>query len=63
MPGEVITIDPENYPELSKIEDGEVVELKSVIAKTAGEIINLEFWNKTCGEKDCEHCTLRRLLQ
>ncbi|MDO8482209.1 MAG: ATP-dependent DNA helicase [bacterium] len=46
-----------------EITNGEVEELKSVIAKVAGEIVNLEFWDKTCGEKDCEHCTLRRLLK
>ena len=46
-----------------EITNGEVIELKSVIAKTAGEIINLEFWDKACAEKDCEHCALRRLLK
>ena len=42
-----------------EITNGEVEELKSVIARVAGEIVNLEFWDKTCGEKDCEYCILK----
>jgi len=45
-----------------EITDGEVEELKKLIAKVATEILNLEFWDKTCGEKDCEYCVLRELL-
>jgi len=37
MPGEQITIDPTNYPELAKIEDGEQVELKVVGTKSSDE--------------------------
>jgi len=42
MPGEVITIDPENYPELSKIEDGEVVELKVTGTKSSDDDGNIQ---------------------
>ena len=37
MPGEIITIDSANYPDLAKIEDGEQVELKVVGTKTSDE--------------------------
>lgn len=37
MPGETITIDPANYPELAKIEDGETVELKVIGTKSSDE--------------------------
>ena len=37
MPGEKITIDPANYPELAKIEDGEQVELKVMGVKSTDE--------------------------
>ena len=37
MPGEQITIDPAKYPNLSKIEDGEQVELKVTGTKSSDE--------------------------
>jgi hypothetical protein len=40
MPGEVITIDPANYPNLAKIEDGEV-ELKVMGTKSSDEDGNI----------------------
>lgn len=42
MPGEMITIDPENYPGLSKIEDGEQVELKVIGTKSSDEDGNIQ---------------------
>ncbi len=45
-----------------EITNGEVEELKKTITRVAGDIMNLEFWDKTCGEKDCEYCKLRQLL-
>jgi len=41
MPGETLTIDSKNYPELSKIEDGEQVELKVVGTKSSDEDGNI----------------------
>ncbi|HEY0220702.1 MAG TPA: ATP-dependent DNA helicase, partial [Candidatus Paceibacterota bacterium] len=40
----------------------EVDELKTLIKKVSGEIVNLDFWNKTCGDKDCEYCSYRKIL-
>lgn len=46
-----------------EIGNNEISELKELIKKTADEIISLEFWGRTCGEKDCEFCRLRGLAQ
>lgn len=40
----------------------EIAELEELIKKVAGEILNLEFWDKTCEEKDCEFCALRAMM-
>lgn len=40
----------------------EVVELSKLVKKVSGEILGLEFWDKTCGEKDCKYCELRNLM-
>lgn len=45
-----------------EITKGEVEELKTTVSRVALEIMNLEFWGKICGEKDCEWCNLRQEL-
>lgn len=45
------------------VEDKQVDELRSLILEKAGEIMNLEFWNKTCGDPKCEFCSLRSLMK
>jgi CRISPR/Cas system-associated exonuclease Cas4 (RecB family) len=45
-----------------EISDGEVEELKKIILRVAKEIVNLEFWNKTCDDKTCRYCAYRKLL-
>lgn len=42
------------------IGDGEITELKNVIGRVSKEILNFDFWDKSCGEKDCEWCKMRR---
>ena len=37
MPGQTLEIDPQNYPDLAKIEDGEKVSLKVVGTKNTTE--------------------------
>ena len=44
------------------VSDREEEELKSLILEKADEIMNLKFWNKTCGDPKCEFCALRSLL-
>ena len=41
------------------IEDAEVAELEAAIAKAAGEITMLSFWNDPCDDETCEWCPLR----
>lgn len=45
-----------------EVQNDEVKELEKTILRVAKEITNLEFWNKTCDEKDCEYCAYRKLL-
>lgn len=39
-----------------------VFKLQEEIKRIGQEILNLAFWNKTCDDKDCEWCRLRRNL-
>ncbi|MDP3764221.1 MAG: ATP-dependent DNA helicase [bacterium] len=48
--------------EVFEISNEETKALKETITKCANEILNLKFWNKLCGEKDCEYCELRKLV-
>ncbi|MDB5266410.1 MAG: UvrD/REP helicase, helicase / ATP-dependent helicase PcrA [Parcubacteria group bacterium] len=41
-------------------EDSEKVKQETL--RVAGEILNFEFWDKECGDKDCESCKLRKVL-
>ncbi|MDP3799916.1 MAG: ATP-dependent DNA helicase [bacterium] len=49
--------------EVFEISNEETKALKETITKCADEILNLKFWNKFCGEKDCEYCELRKLIK
>ncbi|MEK7565275.1 MAG: ATP-dependent DNA helicase [Patescibacteria group bacterium] len=49
--------------EVFEISNEHTKELKETIAKCTDEILNLKFWNKFCGEKDCEYCELRKLIK
>jgi DNA helicase-2/ATP-dependent DNA helicase PcrA len=44
------------------IKDEETEELKELTLRTAEEILNLGFWDKRCGEKDCPYCALREMM-
>ena len=65
--GDIDFIEPDDKGRYRKesfdITDEEVAELKSVIAKAAGEIISLSFWNERCGKNDCEYCALRDKME
>lgn len=45
------------------ITEQEVEELVELIQKMSKEILNLEFWNKRCGDKKCEYCRLRDMVE
>lgn len=53
---------PEFKKEAFEISNSDVKNLSNLIEKTADEILNLKFWDKGCGKKDCEFCSLRALL-
>lgn len=48
--------------EAFEISLSDVKNLRELIEKTTDEILNLKFWYKVCGKKDCEFCALRALL-
>lgn len=48
--------------EVFEITDEETKELTKVVKSTACEILNLTFWRKSCGDKDCEYCRLREQI-
>ncbi|MDO8557297.1 MAG: ATP-dependent DNA helicase [Candidatus Jorgensenbacteria bacterium] len=53
-----------NYrQEKFEILDAKVKELEETIKQTANEIITMSFRDKTCGDKDCEFCALRKLIE
>ncbi len=37
-------------------------DIESVLRDTLIEIHDLEFWDKTCGDKDCEYCSLSKAI-
>ena len=53
---------PEFKKEAFEISSGDVKNLRDIIEKIADEILNLKFWDAGCGKKDCEFCSLRKLL-
>lgn len=44
-----------------EISDESVNDLKKLIIGVATEILELKFWDRYCGNEDCEYCGLRRL--
>lgn len=48
--------------EVFEISNGEVEELKHLIADVSRQIFSLSFWNKTCADRDCEWCRLKQLI-
>ena len=48
--------------EAFEIVDSEVEALKIEILRVTDEILTLAFWDKKCGEKDCEYCALRAMM-
>ncbi|MFA6006330.1 MAG: ATP-dependent DNA helicase [Candidatus Paceibacterota bacterium] len=48
--------------EVFTITKEEVSKLEEEVARVANEILNLSFWQKRCGDKQCEYCRLRDIL-
>lgn len=47
--------------EVFQITDEQARNLEKVIKSVGEQIMNLSFWDLTCGDKDCEYCRLRNL--
>jgi len=64
--GEVDFIQPDekgNYRKESfTITPGMVDELVQQIKSVSKEILDLSFWDKSCGDKKCEFCSLRKMI-
>lgn len=51
------------HKERFEVAQSEVVELEELIRKTGEEILNLQFWSRTCGDTKCEFCKLRTAMK
>lgn len=64
--GEIDFVEPDERGRYRKenfiVELDEIVELDGLIRKVAGEIINLEFWERRCGREGCDFCALREMM-
>jgi hypothetical protein len=45
------------------ITDEEVAVLVEEIKRVADEILNLKFWQRRCGDTDCQFCRLRQMMK
>ncbi len=65
--GDIDFVEPDEKGRYKKenvvISDAEVVALEEQIKEISSKILNVEFWNETCGEKDCEFCALRAMMK
>lgn len=41
----------------------EIDQLEEKIKKIGQEIVNLEFWNRFCNNKECKYCQLRKMMK
>lgn len=64
--GDIDFVEPDDKNKYKKesfsILKEEINELEGLIKKTAHEILELEFWEKRCDDKDCEYCALRDMM-
>lgn len=64
--GDIDFIEPDEKGRYKKegfiIQKEEITELEELLKKVSSEILNLEFWDKTCSEKDCKFCALRVMM-
>lgn len=64
--GEIDFVEPDakgNYKkEVFEITPQEITDLKDEIKKVSQEILDLSFWNRTCDDKECQYCKLRKMM-
>jgi hypothetical protein len=65
--GELDFIEPDDNGKYKKdvfeITDAEVEDLIKLIKEKAVEIYSLNFFDKGCGDKDCDYCKLGKSLK
>ena len=65
--GELDFVEPDDRGRYHKekfiIKEKDIEELKKTIQKTAQEIYDLSFWDKTCKDKKCEYCGIRKMMK
>lgn len=50
------------HSEVFDISESDVLALEKEVISVGNQILNLDFWDQTCGEKNCEWCDLRKLI-
>src|SRR3989344_56097 len=64
--GEIGFVEPDEKGRYKKekyiIDPREVKELEGLIKEKTSEILALKFWDGGCGKKDCEWCSLRKVM-
>lgn len=64
--GDIDFVEPDErgkyHKERFEVTKGETVKLEELIKDTADDILNLKFWDKKCGNRDCEFCALRVMM-
>lgn len=65
--GELDFVEPDDNRRYHKekfiIEKKDVEELEKTIEKSAREIYDLSFWDKTCQDKKCAYCGIRKMMK
>ncbi len=64
--GDIDFVEPDEkgryHKESFVVDKKEVSELEKTIHQVTKEILNLEFWDKFCDDKDCEFCAIRKMM-
>ncbi len=65
--GEIDFIEPDAKGNFKKepfaVSAEEVADLETVIKDTARDILDLNFWDKTCSDPECRYCPLRKIMK
>lgn len=65
--GEIDFVEPDPRGKFRKerfvVTENQVEKLRDLILDTAQSIISLSFWDKRCGDEECEFCALRNMIE
>lgn len=66
LSGDIDFVEPDEKGKYKKesfiITKEEVAELEELVKTTGADILSLAFWDKTCDDKDCHYCALRKMM-